>query len=125
MDKDLAITIGAWLCVLLMMYNYKRLNSWRNYSFLVVLYFITFLILKTSLKAATRDFAFLIVFILIYRPTRLLFKLILKREPIVNFRGQNLTEEEEEISSVVDYLYTAFLITTSIFFSAFYFWDKL
>jgi len=125
MDKDLVITICSWISVFLMMYNYKLLNSSRNYFLLVILYLIIILILKISISAATRDFAFLIVYVAIYQPSRLGLKYIIKREPIIYLKGLEHTEEEEKMSTVFDYFYSAFLIFTSLFFNAFYFWDKL
>jgi hypothetical protein len=125
MDKDLIITLGCWICVLMMMYKYKILNSLRNYVLLVILLLFIFLILKISFNAETKDFAFLIVYVVIYQPTRLVLKYILKREPIIYLKGLDLSDEEEKMSNIFDYFYSPFLFLTSLFFSVFYFWDKL
>jgi hypothetical protein len=125
MDINLIGWLFSFLFIGLMLHNYKRLNSFRIFSFLVLFYVVIVLILKLSTDIKTRAFAPLIIFVIIYQPTRLIIRRIIKRDPIINLGGMTISDEEKEKMSIFDYGFAPFLFFTSIFFSCFYFWDRL
>ena len=125
MDINLIGWLFSALCIMIMLNFYKRINSIRVFSFLILFYAVVILILKLSLDIKTRAFAPLIVFSIIYQPTRLIIKSIIKRDPLINLRGMTISDEEEEKMNIFDYGFAPFLLITTLFFSFFYFWDKL
>lgn len=103
------LIVTSTLYVLILGFN-KRL---QNINFYLIASIIVISIIVGAFYLFKLKFAFLIIpltLIIIFQPTRFLFKKYLQREPILHARGIYLTPEEEDIIAFPDYVFTAVLI---------------
>jgi hypothetical protein len=125
MNKDLAVYLFSVICIMIMLINYRRLNSIKIYFSLIVIYALIIYFIKLLILVKTKDFAPLITFVAIYHPIRYVIKVIIKREPVIYMNIVTLTENEKEKLSLFDYMFAPILLGLTFFISVFYFWDKL